>query len=289
MANWQARRIISYAHQGGSFEAPSSTLFAVRNALEVGATGIELDIHATSDGCLVACHDPDVDRTTNGSGKIASMSFDELSHLDNAYWFAPGTDVALDLPVQSYPYRNMAEHDPAFRIARLEEIMELMQDFPGVVLNLDIKQTRPDVVPYENLLADLIRRYSFGERTIVASFFDSALRVFHQYAPEIPTSAGPGFVAEFVRAIRAGTEPDLDDDLNRVSFQVPVEFQGITVVDANFVKMAHRYGLAVHVWTINDTEEMERLVDLSVDGIITDRPSVLVSLLAEKGVAWRPG
>ncbi|MHB8262185.1 MAG: glycerophosphodiester phosphodiesterase [Acidimicrobiales bacterium] len=288
MVDWLARRIISYAHQGGSFEAPSSTLYAIRNALELGATGIELDIHASSDGCLVACHDPDVDRTTNGSGAIASMSFDELSRLDNAYWFAPGTDVARDLPEKSYPYRGMAADDHAFRIARLEEIVELMQDYPGSVLNLDIKQTSPDVVPYESLLADLIHHYSFGERTIVASFLDSALRSFHGYAPEIPTSAGPGVVADFVRAVRGGTEPDIGVDLNQVSFQVPANFQGITIVDASFVEAAHRHGLAVHVWTVNDVEEMEQLVDLGVDGIITDRPSTLIDFLTKKDLAWHP-
>ncbi len=265
---------------------------AIRNALKQGATGIELDVHATLDGYLVVCHDPEVDRTTNGSGKIASMTWKDISRLDNAYWFAPGREITRDLPEEDYSLRGRAKTDPDFRIARLDEVIELMQDYPGVLINLDIKQTYPDVEPYEERLADLIRRSSFEDRTIVASFLDSALERFHAYAPEISTAAGPSFVADFVRELQAGQNPEVNIGLNQVSFQVPTGFTGptfsVTIVDANFIEAAHSHGLAVHVWTINDTAKMERLIDLGVDGIITDRPSVLIGILNDRGAAWRP-
>ncbi len=290
--DWRQRRIISYAHQGGSYEGPSSTMAAIRNALKRGATGIELDVHSTLDGCLVVCHDPEVDRTTNGSGKIASMTWEDISKLDNAYWFAPGREITRDLSEDDYPLRGRAEIDPDFRIARLDEVIEIMQDYPGVVINLDIKQTYPEVDPYENKLADLIRRNAFEERTIVASFLDSALERFHSYAPEIFTSAGPSFVADFVKALQAGQHPDVNIGLNQVSFQVPTGFTAptfsVTIVDANFIETAHDYGLAVHVWTINDAAEMERLIDLGVDGIITDRPTILIDILDSRGLVYRP-
>src|SRR5271166_4533290 len=95
---WLTRRVIAYAHQGGAKEAPSSTLYAIGRALELGATGIELDVHATLDRELVVCHDPTLDRTTNATGEIANTRLDELRRLDNAHWFVPGEDTARGRP-----------------------------------------------------------------------------------------------------------------------------------------------------------------------------------------------
>ena len=100
---WLARRVLAYAHQGGAWEAPSSTLFAIRRAVELGATGIELDVHASADGHLVVSHDATVDRTTDGQGAISTMTLAQLRPLDNAYWFVPGADVTPGLPPDGLP------------------------------------------------------------------------------------------------------------------------------------------------------------------------------------------
>src|SRR6202021_1086497 len=105
---WRERRLITYAHQGGAWECPSSTLFAIERALAAGATGIELDVHATADGELVVCHDATVDRTTAATGNIASFTLAELRELDFSYWFIPGADVTPDRPAGEYPYRGGA-------------------------------------------------------------------------------------------------------------------------------------------------------------------------------------
>ena len=103
---WLDRRIVAFAHQGGAWESPSSTLFALRRAVAAGATAIELDVHATADGELVVCHDATVDRTTDGRGRIAELTLAELRALDNAYWFIPGADVTPGRPAADYPYRG---------------------------------------------------------------------------------------------------------------------------------------------------------------------------------------
>ncbi len=277
---WLERRVIAYAHQGGAWEGPSSTLHAIAGALESGATGIELDVHATRDGHLVVCHDATVDRTTDGHGAIASMTLDELRALDNAYWWAPGADVTPDLPPDRYPWRGRAPADRAFGVATLEEVL---REFPDVVLNLDIKQTAPAVEPYEARLADLLRRFGRADDVIVASFLDAATDAFSAAAPEISTSAGTLAVADFYRAVRAGEAPA---PLRHVALQVPTTVGDLAVVDEPFVEAAHAVGLAVHVWTIEEEAEMSRLVDLGVDGIITDRPSALVRVLDELGCRW---
>jgi glycerophosphoryl diester phosphodiesterase len=281
---WLSRRVICFAHQGGAREAPSSTLYAIGRAIALGATAIELDVHATADGHLVVCHDPTLDRTTNVSGEIAAHTLSELVELDNSYWFVPGEDVQTGREPEAYTLRGRAPADHQFGIATLAEVFD---STPGVPLNLDIKRTAPEVPAYERLLADLIREYGRTEDVIVASFIDGATDAFSDYAPEIATSAGTLSVAAFYRAVRAGHPPP--PEIGRyVALQVPARFEDLVVVDEAFVEGAHSAGVAVHVWTINDPGEMEQLCDIGVDGIITDEPSVLVGVLARRGIAWRP-
>lgn len=279
---WVERRVIAYAHQGGAWEGPSSTLDTIERALAGGATGIELDVHATSDGRLVVCHDDTVDRTTAATGSIASFTYDQLSRLDNAYWWAPGADVTPGLSDDAYPLRGRAPEEHRFGFALLEEVLE---EFPGAILNLDIKQTAPVVAPYEEALAQLLRRFGCAERVIVASFLDTATDNFSRYAPEIPTSAGTLATADFYRSVQAGEQPA---PMRHVALQVPVSFGDVTLVDERFVEVAHAEGLAVHVWTIEVESEMEELCGIGVDGIITDRPTALVAVLDRLGCAWSP-
>jgi len=279
---WLARRVIAYAHQGGAYEWPSSTLLAIRTAIDAGATAIELDVHATADGELVVCHDATVDRTTDGHGAIAQLTLAEVRALDNAYWFIPGSDVSPGRDPEEYPYRGRAPEDPELRIATLREVLELC---PGVVLNLDIKQTAPVVAPYEETLARLLAEYGRQDDVIVASFLDLATQRFAACAPEIATSAGTLATGAFWRAVHDGSPPP---SLPAVAFQVPERYGETVVVDEQFVAAAHNAGLAVHVWTVDDEASMVRLLDLGVDGIITNLPTTLATLLADRGLAWVP-
>ena len=277
---WLGRRVIAYAHQGGAWEAPSSTLHAIEHALDVGATGIELDVHATADGELVVCHDATVDRTTAASGTIASFTLEELRGMDFSYWWIPGADVTPGRPDADYPLRGRAPADRAYGISTLREVLER---FPGVVLNLDIKQTAPVVAPYEESLARLLAEYGRVDDVIVASFLDPATDAFRRFAPEVPTSAGTIATAEAWRAVQAG---EAMPEIPAVAYQVPERQGDLVVVDERFVEASHGAGKAVHVWTVNDAESMERLVGLGVDGIISDLPTTLCGVLASAGVAW---
>jgi glycerophosphoryl diester phosphodiesterase len=280
---WLERRVIAYAHQGGAWESPSSTLHAIRHALATGATAIELDVHATADGELVVCHDATVDRTTPASGTIASFTLTELRRLDFSYWWIPGADVTPGRPAEEYPFRGRAPADRSFGIATLREVLE---EFPGVVLNLDIKQTAPAVAPYEEALASLLAEYGRVDDVIVASFLDPATDAFRRFAPGVPTSAGTIATAEAWRAVQTG-EPL--PETPAVAFQVPERQGDLVVVDEPFVEAAHGSGMAVHVWTVNDAESMQRLLGLGVDGIISDLPTTLTGVLSEVGVAWDGG
>jgi glycerophosphoryl diester phosphodiesterase len=283
---WLERRVLAYAHQGGAWEAPPSTLYAIRAALGAGATAIELDVHSTADGELVVCHDSTVDRTTDGSGAIAAMTLAEIQRLDNAYWFVPGADAAPGRAPGDYPFRGRAPEDPDFRIPTLREVLE---QFPGVLLNLDVKQTAPAVEPYEEALARLLAEFERHDDVIVASFSDEAIVRFAAFAPDVPVSAGMAATARFWREVQAGDPPSLPPVPGSgppVAFQVPEVYGEIRVVDRRFVDAAHTVGAAVHVWTIDDEASMRRLVGAGVDGIITDVPSVLRRVLAELEAGW---
>ncbi len=271
--------MLNYAHQGGAREGPSSTLFAMRQALEAGAAALELDLHATADGQIVVCHDPTVDRTTDGTGQIAHLTLDAVQALDNAYWWVPGSGVDHAAGPGDCPLRGRAPVDPELRIPTLVQVLEA---FPDAYLNLDIKRTAPEVEPYERLVADVLSQYGRSDDVIVASFYDAATDAFSALAPDVTTAAGLDAIAAFYFAVEDGTEPP---PMRHHALQVPPTFQGNTVVTEAFVEAAHQAGVAVHVWTVDEAEEMERLVDVGVDGIMTDRPSVLAEVLRSKQVA----
>jgi glycerophosphoryl diester phosphodiesterase len=272
-------RVIAFAHQGGSFEGPSSTLAAIEHALAVGATAIELDVHATKDRRVVVCHDESVDRTTNHHGEIADLTLAELRAMDNAYWWIDGDVVSPGRPASEYLTRGRAPEDPHYGVATLEEVATA---FPGVLFNLDLKRTSPDVEAYEALLYDELRTLEITESVIVASFHDHAIQRFRALARDVATSAATEETATFYfsHLESAPIVPPV------TAFQVPATFGDVEVVTESFVEAAHRAGVAVHVWTINDVDQMARLLDLGVDGLVSDRPTPLAALLKERGTAW---
>ena len=276
---WLDRRVLHYAHQGGAREAPSSTLFALRRAVALGADALELDVHQTADGVLVVCHDSTVNQTTNKTGAIAEMTFAELRILDNAFWWTEQLteDQHADHHANhdAYVLRGKFPSNAEFGIASLDEVLT---EFTSTFINFDIKETSPKVRGYERDLADTLRRYGRASDVIVASFHDVALERFRAYAPEIHTSLGPTQTLESAGLLWEGQQ--IPKGLpGQVAFQIPMRFDGALVVTPELVSAAHGAGLAVHVWTIDEPADMRELLACGVDGIMTDCPSVLAEAL----------
>jgi glycerophosphoryl diester phosphodiesterase len=295
--HWLERRVLNFAHQGGEFEAPSDTLYALTTAADKGADVLEVDVHATSDGEIVAIHDTTVDRTTDGSGRIDAMTLEEVQALDAAYWFVPGIgtcnpDFGCERAEEDYVLRGVATGDrPApdgfapedFRIPTLREILAT---FPDRLVNIEIKRTAPDTVPYEQTVAELLDEFGRTDDVIVVSFSDLAIETFKLHAPDVDTALALAEAGAFTLSSE-GPLPGTPHP-RYVALQVPIEFDGVPVVDEDFVRDAHANGLAVHVWTVNDAATMQWLIDIGVDGIMTDRPTLLEGVLGRNHVKWNP-
>ncbi|WP_205739827.1 glycerophosphodiester phosphodiesterase [Georgenia sp. SYP-B2076] len=246
---------IALAHRGGGAEAPENSRAAVEHTIGLGLGYLETDVRATSDGVVVLSHDATVDRVTDGTGPVAGMTWDRLSRLRDR-----GGQPLLRLD-------------------------ELLADYPGLRVNIDAKE---DAVALP--LVRTLRRVGAAERVALASFSDARLERLRALAPGTATSLGRRAVARLLGASRAPGPPAAlalrrvpGPDEGAVCVQVPVRFRGVPVVTARFVAAAHRHGLAVHVWTVDEPAEMTRLLDLGVDGLVSDRPRVLRDVLATRG------
>ena len=240
-------KVLNFAHRGASHDAPENTLAAFRQAREVGADGIELDVQVSKDGEAVVIHDFTVDRTTNGQGAVKDKTLAELRELDAGSWFD----------------ERFADE----RIPTLEEvIVEVGQQ---LVLNIEIKAR---ILSGAHLTAEVVRLiedHNLVHRVIVSSSNPLVLRRIKRLNPHISTgllysSDLPGHLLRTILVFLANP-----DALHPEKHLVTQEYMA----------WAKERGYRVNVWTVDEPGEMERLMALGVDGIITNRPKVLASLI----------
>lgn len=247
------------AHQGGNQIGPDETLHTYEKAVELGVDILEGDLHITADGVLVLIHDETVDRTTNGSGLVEEISLSELKELDAAYNWTPDDG-------ETYPYRGQGITVPT--------LAELFEAFPSHPVNLEIKKTERSMA---QPLCDLLRKYNMQDNALIASFHDERMAEFREICPEVATSGSRGEVTKFVilnYAFLGGIYSPA-----AYALQVPERDSGILIVRQGFISGANSRNMQVHIWTPNTTEELQHFIDLGVDGIITDRPDLLMDLL----------
>jgi len=235
---------LAFAHRGGAEEYPENSLAAFAHAVSLGYRYLETDVHLTADGVILAFHDDSLDRVTDRSGVISECTAAEVAQA---------------------------------RISGVEHIPtldELFDTFPETCINIDPKDDRV-IGP----LVETIERHEALNRICIGSFSGRRLTQCRRLlGPGLCTSAGPLDTARF-RLASLGLAPT-PTGIN--CLQVPVRQSGIPVVDQRFVDHAHQRGLQVHVWTIDEPNDMHRLLDLGVDGLMTDRPSTLRSVLVER-------
>ncbi len=242
-----------FGHRGAAGLAPENTLPSFALGLALGADVLELDVHASRDGVIVVIHEPTLERTTNGIGPVRESTLDRLQQLDAGYQFTrDGHD---------FPYRAQG-----VRIPTLESLLKL---FPLASCNIEIKQADPPIVAD---VADLIRRLGAQRRVLLAAEDDSIMQDIRRHATDIATSFSAVEVADFVARVRASNFENYHPA--GCALQIPPRYGDIDLVTAQSVAAAHRCGLEIHVWTINQREEMDRLLQLGADGIMSDLPGL---------------
>jgi glycerophosphoryl diester phosphodiesterase len=242
---------IALAHRGGAAQGRENSMAAFGRAVELGYRYLETDVHATLDGRLIAFHDATLDRVTDRTGVVARL-----------------------------PWREVH----AARIAGVEPIpllSDILEAWPDIRVNIDPKAD--DAV---RLLVDLVRRTRVLDRICIGSFSDRRLRRLRAaLGPRLCTSMGPLEVTR-LRMAASGMLPRATVPPQAACVQIPVRRGRVRLAEPRLLATAHALGLPVHIWTVNDRHEMVRLLDLGVDGLVTDELGELRSVFQERG-QWR--
>ncbi len=248
---------IRFAHRGSRVLWPENTLTAFQGAVDLGYHYIETDVRITRDRVVVVFHDATLERTTNGVGRVADWLWEDLQHLD-AGW-THGAD-------EGYPFRGTG-----VGVSRLDEVFAT---YPDVRFNLDLKGRHLEWPVWE-----VIKAAGREDTTLIGSFIDHRAAKFRRVSNgRVATAAGPSAVLGMWAASRRGRSLTHPAD----AYQVPFDNPWLRI-DRTYVEAIHRAGVQVHCWTVNEAADMRRLLELGVDGIVTDRPDVLNDVLAGAG------
>lgn len=266
--DYRLDRPLVIAHQGGEHLAPSNTLTAFQQAKELGVDVLEFDVHMTKDGYLVAIHDDTVDRTTDGSGRVNDLTLEEIKQLDAGYYFHDENGEHI--------YRGKG-----ITIPTLEEIFE---QFPDMRMNIELKKTNDPAI-YEDMVRtfwDVVQKYEMEDRVLAASFSQEIIEMLIDVSDgKLAVSGGRDEVEKFVIYhkifLNSLYRPKVD------AIQIPTSEGKYNLMDKKLIRGAEKQGMEVHYWTINDQETMKELIELGADGIITDRPDLMIELLQSEG------
>lgn len=254
------------AHRGGRGLAPEGTMAAFDNSYELGVDVFEFDTHMTSDGYLVVSHDPDVDRMTEGTGRINDMTLEEVQALDAGYHFEDENG--------EHTYRDKGVYIPT--------VEEVFQKYPDMRYLIEIKDTN-DPELYEDVIQELwrlIQEYDMTDDVMMGSFEHSINERFEEVSGgQVPIGAGEDAVRDFaykhVPYLNGLAKSTVD------SFQLPTEAEGFDLTTNNIIRSAKKRNISVYYWTINDEETMIELIEKEADGIMTDYPDRLIKVLDE--------
>lgn len=230
------------AHRGASAVAPENTLIAYKKAIEMGADYAELDVRQTKDGAIVLMHDKTIHRTTGVKGFVWDFTLEELKQVEAGSWFG--------------------EEFRGEPIPTLEEVIRLVKGRMKLNIEVKISENEPGIA---QRVIDIVRSENFSKSCIITSFDMETVKTFKAIAPDLKT--GLIFDKEYRSDVFEGNWEILSSNYE--------------LVDAEFMHLARNSGKKTYVWTVNDKEEMLRLIGLGVDGIITDKPDLLKSVLTE--------
>ncbi|WP_020414650.1 glycerophosphodiester phosphodiesterase [Microbulbifer variabilis] len=251
--------VISHGNDCSNGLYPGNTSLYLQKMVELGVDGIEVDLWLTADGHLVLLHDPELKDSSDGSGSVEDMTLAQLRELNIAYHWSPDGE--------NYPYR-----ENPLTIITIEEALEEVGDTP---LILELKSAKYAAA---EVLSEVLQTKEKHGQVIVSSFHHGVVRAFRRLSPDVATGAVTWEAAllYFAQLIRA--EGLLAPHYQ--TMQLPMFHFGLDVVTAGTMRAAHKLNLHVSVWTANGRADLQRYIDLGVDGIVTDRPDILMAMLS---------
>jgi glycerophosphoryl diester phosphodiesterase len=251
---------VNFAHRGGRKIVPENTIEGFREASTLGPVVLELDARSSADGEVVVIHDETVDRTTDGTGAVARMTLAQLQSLDAGYQFTPDGGA-------TFPWRGKG-----VKIPTLEAVY---REFPDHPINIELKAELPGT---EEAIWRVIEAVGGQARTLAVTNSAPSIKRFRAASGgTVATGASTGefVIFRLLSLVRLGRLYDAPFQ----ALQPPDSYKGIRIVTPGLVREAHRCGLRIDVWTIDDEADMRRLLDWGVDGIMTDRPDILARVL----------
>lgn len=235
-------------------------MLAFQQSAQAGADVLDADVHLTKDGILVLMHDATVEGTTNGTGAIEDLTLQQIRQLDAGYRFT--TDNG-----RTFPYRGKGISVPTLE--------ELFQTHSEKRLGLELKPEDPFTIPTR--VCEMIRKYKRQEAVLISSFSQENMDSFRTQCPEVATSATTDEVKLFIRLNTLRMTRLLSPVYS--CFQVPEKTRTQYVLTERFLIAARERNLPIIPWTINEEEDLRRILDLGVEGINTDYPTRLLTML----------
>ncbi|MEO8184302.1 MAG: glycerophosphodiester phosphodiesterase [Deltaproteobacteria bacterium] len=261
-------RPLTFAHRGGAGLWPENTLGAFQAAIELGCSHLETDLRLTRDGQIVLFHDSSLERTTDGEGDVSSYTLEQLRRLDAGYRFSPSG--------QGFPARGTG--------AKIPTLGELCALAPRICFNVELKERGSPDLP--EALWQFIQQYDLADRIVVAAEQHALLRSFRELSEgRVATSATKRECLEFWLASRLGASSRLA--IAYQALQIPVSVNGWRILTPRFLNAAHQLGIAVHVWTIDEAAEMNTVLELGVDGVMSDYPDRLLEVVRTRNSGSR--
>jgi glycerophosphoryl diester phosphodiesterase len=254
------KRVLVFAHRGASIEYPENTMPAFKKAVDLNVDYIETDTHLTRDNKFVIIHDDSIDRVTDGNGKVMDYTMDELKKFDAGYNFTNNNGI-------TFPFRGKG--------IRLMSLDELLETFPNERFNIDLKdKDYRQIKPFIQTL----KKYNAHNRVIAASKHYNNLKTLRKISPNISTSFSiPEII--WIYFLYKFNLHFINIKFKGFALQIPEKRGPFNFMNKVFIDELHCRGFQMHVWTINRRENMKRLIDLGVDGIITDAPEDLLKIL----------
>lgn len=239
-----------FAHRGGAKLRPENTLLAFDHGLSLGADGLEFDVRLSCDGVVVVHHDATLERTTNGTGPVSAHTADDLARLDAGFHFDG--------------FRG--------RTGGVPRLADVLRRYPDAQCIVELKENDPELA---RRCLDIIRAADAVDRVALGSFGTRVLRAARQLEPRIRT--GSSREETRLALYRSWIRWPVRHPAYR-EFQVPEVSGSTRVVSPRFIRDAHRAGVAVRVWTVDDEADMRRLLSWGVDALISDRPDLAVQV-----------